>query len=334
MLCLLCGCEGLFAQPTEDSGLTLKIDADLVLTDVLVEDRTTHLPVGSLTAEDFQVREDGVAQRIEYLSHDTLPLSIIFLFDLTDTVRPVLKPLAAGARTVLDQLRPQDEAAVMVFYSTTQLVQPFTRNHALLAAAIDKASGLTTREATFLNEVVFQATEAMAQASVAQSRHVLLFLTDGTSNVPNAALRKLYGKSAPARLHTEPEAMDALLRSGTVAAALIERSALSDMDISTRYMPPFGPLMRIGPDPGNVRKYAEQSGGIVLNSSKQQVAARMAELIDELRSRYTLGYRPTPTQPSGKLCRIDLELTKHFYNAHLDLTAKKLAIHSRTGYYR
>jgi VWFA-related protein len=313
---------------------TLKITTNLVLTDVLVENRKTHQAVGPLTPEDLALTEDGAAQQIQYLSRDTLPLSIVFLFDLTDTVRPVLKPLAASARTVLDQLRPQDEAAVMVFYSTTQLLQGFTRDHGLLASAIDKASAMSTPEATFLNEDVFQATEAVRQAKLPDSRRVLLFLTDGTSNIPSPMLKKMFGKSAPERLHTEPEAMDALLRSNAAAAALIERSALSDIDVTTRFVPPIGPLMRMGPDPGDVRKYAQQSGGMVLTAATRGVAAKMAELIDVLRSRYTLGYRPSATRPDGTFCRIEVKLTPQFYAAHPGLTAKMLAIHTRSGYYR
>jgi len=46
---------------------------------------------------DFRLYENGVLQRISYFSQDELPLSVVFLFDLTDSVRPVLKPLAEGA---------------------------------------------------------------------------------------------------------------------------------------------------------------------------------------------------------------------------------------------
>jgi VWFA-related protein len=321
------------AQDSPDTAPILRLNASLVLTDVLVEDRATHQAVGPLTAEDLIVREDGVAQQIQYLTRDTLPLSIVFLFDLTETVQPVLKPLGASARTVLDQLRPQDEAAVMVFYSTTKLLQPFTLDHALLAQAIEKASTTSASEATFLNEDVFQATDVVRQATVPDSRRVLLFLTDGTSNTPNPAMKKIFGKSAPERLHTEPEAMNALLRSGAAASALIQRSALSDLDTATRILLPVGP-MHLGGDPGDIRKYAERSGGIILHSNNQDVAVRMAELIDEMRSRYTLGYHPSATQPDGKFCRITLEPTPHFYSTHPGLTPKMLILHSKSGYFR
>ena len=54
--------------------------------------------MGELQRSDFRLSEDGVPQTITYFSQDRLPLSVAFLFDLTDTVRSALKPLAEGAR--------------------------------------------------------------------------------------------------------------------------------------------------------------------------------------------------------------------------------------------
>lgn len=71
-----------------------------------------------------------------------------------------------------------------------------------------------------------------------------------------------------------------------------------------------------------------------MHSNKEETATKLAELIDKMRNRYTIGYRPSAVQPNGKFCRIDVELTTHFYAAHPGLQPKMLAIHARTGYYR
>ena len=42
----------------------------------------------------FTLTEDGHPQTLSSVSQDTLPLSLVFLFDLTDTVHPVLQHLA------------------------------------------------------------------------------------------------------------------------------------------------------------------------------------------------------------------------------------------------
>jgi hypothetical protein len=97
----------------------IRVSSQFVVLDALVENRKTGNLVDNLEAKDFQVAEDGNPQRISYFSHDQLPLSVFFLFDLTDTVRPTSKPLAHGAYEMLGHLKPQDELSIMVFSSHT-----------------------------------------------------------------------------------------------------------------------------------------------------------------------------------------------------------------------
>lgn len=49
---------------------------------------------------------------------------------------------------------------------------------------------------------------------------------------------------------------------------------------------------------GDVHKYAELTGGMVLGIGKS-VRARLAEIIADIRGRYTLGYRPADSKPAG-----------------------------------
>jgi hypothetical protein len=53
-----------------------------------------------------------------------------------------------------------------------------------------------------------------------------------------------------------------------------------------------GPLLtiRLQNPPGDVYKYASRTGGDVMKSSKQNVSKKLAQMIDEIRTRYTLGY--------------------------------------------
>ena len=321
------------AAPQDAAG-ALHSTTEQVVFDAIVENKKNGQLPGSLRPEDFQVFEDGVPQKITYFSHDTLPLSVVFLFDLTDTVRPVLRPLADGSLHVLEHLKPQDEAAVMVFYSTTQILQNFTTDHSLVVAAIQRASTMKSREATFLNEDVYQAAEESKNASNAVNRRVLVFLTDGTSNIPSAEMKKAYGQSAPPRLHTESEAYVELFQSGAVVSALIERSALSDASIITEYGNPLTPFVRVAEPPGAIRKYAKETGGVVLSSSKQEVTTRMADLLDQLRNRYTLGYSPSKSQPAGTFCSIELKLSPDVYAREPELRPGKVTVRTKLGYYR
>jgi VWFA-related protein len=122
-----------YAQQSLPSGSasTIRVSSQFVVLDAQVENQQTHALIGDLQLSDFRLFEDGVPQKITYFSQDRLPLSVVFLFDLTDTVRDALKPLAAGAREILGHLKPEDEVAIMVFSSHTELLQNFTTDRAL-----------------------------------------------------------------------------------------------------------------------------------------------------------------------------------------------------------
>jgi hypothetical protein len=73
---------------------TIRVSTQLVVLDALVENKKTSTLIDTLQAKDFSLSEDGVPQQITYFSHDQLPLSVVFLFDLTESVTPALRPLA------------------------------------------------------------------------------------------------------------------------------------------------------------------------------------------------------------------------------------------------
>jgi VWFA-related protein len=138
---LFCGC--VFSQNQINQGNdegVYRVNVRMVTVDAQVLDKKSGHAIPALKADDFQVYEDKVPQRISMFSQDELPISVVLLFDLTDSVRPVLKPLADGALQALQHLKPEDEVAVMTYSSTAQLIQDFTTDRALATAAIKKAS--------------------------------------------------------------------------------------------------------------------------------------------------------------------------------------------------
>jgi len=175
----------------------IRVSSQLVVLDVLVKNKKTGAPIDKLEAKDFLVREDGVLQQITALSRDMLPLSVVFLFDLTDTVRPILKPLAEGASETLGHLKPKDQVAIMVFSSHTELLQDFTRDHSLAAAAIAKASDMKRGEGTFIHEDMYEAIEQAMKSTPAESRRVLVWLTMAPRILRTPLLRKQSGRALP-----------------------------------------------------------------------------------------------------------------------------------------
>ena len=315
------------AQTPDD---VIKINTELVVLDAQVLNKKTGRIIGSLGREDFELYEDGVRQELTFFSQDKLPLSIVLLFDLTDTVRPVLKPLARGALEALQHLKPEDEVAVMTYAASAQVIQGFTTDRKLVVAAIESASTMESNEAAFFNEGVFRATTISSKSTIPSSRRVIIWLTDNQPNIPSEGTRKTIGASVPAgELHTEKEAINELLESETMVSAIVERSVLSVMANILFTKNPMFALSRKHHPPGDVYKYAEQTGGEVMKSNKEEVSTRLAELIDHIRTRYSFGYRPSIEQPPGKFCKIKLTVARK-----VEKREGKLVVRTSAGYYR
>lgn len=303
-----------------------RVTTRLVLVDAQVVDKKSHIPINTLKRDDLQVYEDGVQQQISFFSQDELPLSVVLLFDLTDSVRPVLKPLAEGAQRALERLKPEDEVAVMVYAATAYLVQDFTTDRGEAAAAIARASRMESREAAFFNEALFKAAQHLSTRP--NARRVIIWLTDDVPNIPTEEIKNRYARSlGNYEPHTEKQALEELFRTGTLVSTLLKRSEISDQEDARR--DPQIVIERMLYPPGEVYKYTRMTGGRVVESSGKKLDQQLAKLIDEIRLRYCLGYRPSAAKARGKYCTIKVKLSPE-----LRRSQKNLEIEAKSGYYR
>ncbi len=304
------------SSSTEQAIPTLHVTSQLVLVDASVERKKTGEPVEGLTPADFVLTEDGTPQTITSISQDQLPLSLVLLFDLTDTVHPVLIHLSGGAAAVLRHLRPGDEVAVMTFSSHTKLLQPFTRDRMSAMEGLDEASASYDRsEPNFVFEDLWEATQQSKETHISGARRVQIWLTDGSANDQDS--ERSLAHHAPAVLHDERSATDALLGSEAVVSVLLERSSLP---ITGRF--------------GDLEHLAELTGGPVLHATESDVDQQLTALLDTLRQRYTLGYRPNAAKPDGTLCHLKLTFSPAFFAAHPGVRARDLVVRSRGSYLR
>jgi len=304
-----------------------RVDVRVVQVDAQVLDKKTRHVTPSLKQEDFLVLEDNVPQKITNFSQDKLPLSVVLLFDLTDSVRPVLRSLAEGALEALQHLKPEDRVTVMVYAAAAQVIQPATTDRTLAVAAIEKASRMESDEAAYFNEGIFQAAGELSQSD-SSSRRVIIWLTDDVPNIPSenevpARYRRSLNGALP---HTQKQALEELLRTGTVVCSLVKQSEesyngeqrLMNKRVETMLHPP-----------GEVYKYASATGGQVIEFKKKELKDKLAALIDDLRMRYSLAYHPSESKPKGKYCAIKVKLTPETQRS-----LGKVVVEARQGYYR
>ncbi len=318
----------LHAQAPSASDQVFRVDVRVVQVDAQVLDKKTRHVTSSLDRKDFLIFEDGVAQKITSFSQDKLPLSVVILFDLTDSVRPVLKQLAEGALEALQHLKPEDEVTVMVYAAATQVLQEGTTDRSLAVAAIERASRMESDEAAFFNEGIFQAARQLSQTENASTRRVIIWLTDDVPNIPaESEIPLRYRRSLNGAMpHAQKEAMAELLRTGTVVCSLVKQS---DQSVDGEQRLNAHPVDRMLHPPGEVYKYAAATGGQVIEYKKKQLKEKLSALIDDLRMRYSLAYHPSLQKPKGKYCTIKVQLAPE---------AKKslgnVVVEARQGYYR
>ena len=316
-------------QPDEQARIatteTLHVSSQLVLLDASVTNKKTGKVIAGLTPQDFVLSEDGEPQTVSSLSQNMLPLSILLLFDATDTVRPVLYPLALGARRLLTHLHDDDEVSVATFSTHVTTLQRFTTDRPPVIFALGDASDVVDKDkATFIYEDVFEATEIAHKARAKDSRKVEVWLTDGSSNYEDAGMIKAHGEGAPAVLHTKEQAADALSRSGVVVSALIETSSLTTAERAHPEHSRFG----------DIEAFAGLTGGPVQYAAQTDIVDKFAALLDTLRERYTLGYKPARSKPAGTLCKLQLTLAASFFASHPEMRSKDIIIRTRQSYTR
>jgi VWFA-related protein len=296
--------------------------------DAQVLSKKTRHASRELKKEDFELYEDNVRQQVSSFSQDTMPLSVVLLFDLTDSVRPVLKSLGEGALEALQHLKPEDEVTVMTYAASAQVLQEATTDRELAVAAIEKASRMESAEAAFFNEGIFQAAEQLAKGKHSSSRRVIIWLTDNVPNVPSEDSVPLRYRTSlnGAMPHTQAEAVQHLLRTNTVVCSLVKQS---DLSVSGESALMSKPAERMLHPPGEVYKYAGVTGGQVIEFKKKELKEKLALLIDDLRMRYTLGYHPSAQKPKGKYCAIKVKLAPETKK-----TIGNVVVEARQGYYR
>ena len=105
-----------------------------VRVDVLVTDG--RQPVAGLRAADFELRDNGVLQRVDLVDTDEVPLHAILALDTSASTRGPRQPaLIAAGEALLDGLKPADRAGLVTFsHAITSTIAPTADLGAVRAA--------------------------------------------------------------------------------------------------------------------------------------------------------------------------------------------------------
>jgi VWFA-related protein len=333
----------LLAQQTPP--ISLNVSAVNLL--ATVRDKHGNL-VRNLTKDDFSLDQDAKPQSITYFAKESdLPLTLGLLVDTSLSQRRVLDQERAASRSFLDRVlrEDKDKAYLIHFDHEVELLQDLTSSREKLLAAIDQihtpqfsqsssgggssggnggdgrgSHGHGHGGGTLLYDSIYLAADELMKKQ--HGRKALVILTDGVDRGSKESLA---------------EAIEAAQRADTLIYCILFADKEEGHGGGSG-----GPRMGGGgmgggrgggyprrteesrPDGKKIlEQLAKTSGGRFFEVSKKETLDKIyADLDEELRNQYVLGY--SPDKPDA---------TIGYHKLHLAVKQKDLQVQTRDGFY-
>jgi VWFA-related protein len=324
-----------------------KIAVEVKTVSVLASVRDKHgKTISNLTKDDFILTEDGRPQTIDYFARESdLPLRLGLLVDTSLSQRRVLEEERSASYSFLDHLLRVDKdlAFVIHFDREVELLQEFTPLRPKLQAALqslqtpefdaDRRSnggggygggggaggsgggrGRRGGAGTLLYDTIYLASDELMGKQ--HGRKAVIILSDGVDHGSKESLTT---------------AIEMAQRSDTVVYSILFKgeAALGPMGGRTgpgggrRGGPGGGYPQQDRPDGKKVlQQISYETGGRLFEVSKKETVDKIyAQIEEELRNQYSIGYPPDKNAGAG------------YHKIQLSTKQKDLTVQARDGYY-
>jgi VWFA-related protein len=152
--------------------ITFRSRVDTVRVDALVT--VDGQPVRGLTADDFQLRDEGVPQQVRLVGAGTFPVNVVLALDMSASLDAArLARLRMGGAALVRALGDEDRAAIVGFNHVVGLEQPPTSDRQVLHDAL---SVLVPTGMTSLVDAMYS---GLLLADSAEHRSLLIVFSDG-----------------------------------------------------------------------------------------------------------------------------------------------------------
>lgn len=236
---------------------TFSSRVDAIRVDVLVSDRGQV--VRGLRPQDFEVRDEGVLQEVDFVSLEQLPINVILGLDVSQSVSGErLQHLQAAGDALLQRLAGEDRAALLTFSHVVRLPHELTGDIARIREAL---ADVTPSGQTAL---VDGTSGAIALAGSDVGRSLLIVFSDGVDT---------------ASFQSPDTVLHAARRSDAVVYGVAMRS---------RIEPTF--LRDLGRLTG---------GAVLELESTRDLSQTFLRILEEFRQRYILSFSPRGVSQTG-----------------------------------
>jgi len=311
----------------------IKIQTELVNLNVVVRDRDGHRVTG-LRKEDFEVFEDDSRQEITHFRAEEIPLRLVLVFDLSLSMEAVLPTVKQGAGALLDSLRDEDEISVVAFASRVYQVSGWIKK--------DQARDLIDRleaepHPQPVTPTIFHAGYRVGDANTylfeafkhclthfenSDDRVAIIMFTDLVDTGGGRLIPKMKNRAD----QMGNEDMQLAQQSWGMVYPIRYQTRQIIGDLPKPAPRPFPNGIQIGhapPDPtkGVFEKIVAASGGEIFDwTTRADLVGAVGNVLADLRSQYSLGYRPPQPDAAG------------FRHLKVQVKRPNLSVRTREGY--
>jgi VWFA-related protein len=164
-----------------DAGDVIRVNTTLVALPVSVMDRDGRY-VPNLQKEEFRIWEDGVEQEVAFFQSVDKPFSVVLMLDTSPSTQFRLEDIQDAAIAFVNQLRPDDKVMVVSFNDDIKILSEFTTDRTKLQRAINRSK---TDDGTRLYDAVDMVINQ--QLSRVSGRKAIVLFTDGVDTTSRRA---------------------------------------------------------------------------------------------------------------------------------------------------
>ena len=321
-------------QRPRGDGDEILVETDLVLSDILVQDKHGN-PVVGLVPGDFEVTENGRTQRIDVFGYgsNAVPRSIILIIDHSLSQWRYIDTSIDAAKVLVDSLRPQDKMAIVS--DDVKLVADLTSDKDVLKAGLESLRE-KSRRGDFGKSYQYSALMAVLNERIRRdgTRNMVIFQSDGDQNalmgtdmsvgkgsygfddIVESAERKgvtVYTVFTGANLGGLPrsevfEQIKKVIQDETYASVVLSAKKNAPGPVKLRADYVKSRAKRILADEKAVFELARRTGGTAQSLSAPDRASEIyTNILEDIGRRYVIGYYPAGAERTA--ARRDVRIT-------------------------
>lgn len=231
-------------------------------------------PVSDLKAEDFQVVEDGVPQKIAFFSSDQFPLVYGLTLDTSGSLNAAFPLVIETSKAVIKTNLASDETMLVRFVDSEKIetVQEFTANQQALINGLDDL--YIEDGPSAILDAVFLSAQHVAQykaTNATSRRRAVILVTDGDERASYYSLDRLlkFLRKIDVQVFVV-----SLSRESPKSLKLNEHSAKGAVDL--------------------LKTLASETGGeAFFPKSVAELHTMIEHMMKMVRTQYVIGYKPT-----------------------------------------